>query len=349
MNAHADLYVRMERDGTSMRYRTFGRTGWRVSEIGFGAWAIGGGWGPQQDGESIAALHRALDLGVTFIDTAQGYGEGRSERLIGQVLRERGGRAGTGEVKVATKIPPTDGHWPPSPYDDMRERYPADYLRQGVEKSLRQLDAERLDLLQLHTWTRAWNQHPEPLETLRALQQEGKIDAIGISTPEHDQNSLVQLMREGWLDGVQVIYNIFEQEPAAEFLPAAQEHGVGVIVRVVFDEGSLTGKFTPRTSFPEGDFRRNYFKGDRLPAVIERVDAVRRTIQETTGEEQPDMPRTAIRFALQHPAVSTVIPGIRNVAQAEANVAASDAGPLDARLYDALKEHNWQRGFWYGG
>ena len=332
-----------------MRYRTFGRIGWQVSEIGFGAWAIGGSWGPQRDEDSIAALHRALDLGVTFIDTAQGYGDGRSERLIGQVLRVRGQRAGTGAVKIATKIPPTDGHWPPFPGDRMDQRYPADYLRQGVEKSLRQLDAERLDLVQLHTWTRAWNQHPAPLETLRALQREGKIDAIGISTPEHDQNALIQPMREGWLDGVQVIYNIFEQEPAAEFLPAAQEHGVGVIVRVVFDEGSLTGKFTPQTTFAEGDFRRAYFKGDRLPAVVERVEAVRRTVREVSGEGRPEMPATALRFALQHPAVSTVIPGIRTVAQAEANVAASDAGPLDERLYAALQEHNWPRGFWYGG
>lgn len=338
-----------ERSGDEMRYRTFGRTGWRVSEIGFGAWAIGGGWGPQRDEESIAALHRALDLGVTFIDTAQGYGEGRSERLIGKVLRERGQRAGAGEIKVATKIPPMDGHWPPFPDDDMRERYPDSYLREGVEKSLRQLDAERLDLVQLHTWTRAWNQHPAPLETLRDLQREGKIAAIGISTPEHDQPSLIQPMREGWLDGVQVIYNIFEQEPAAEFLPAAQEHGVGVIVRVAFDEGSLTGKFTPQTTFAEGDFRRAYFRGDRLAAVVDRVEAVRKTIRDATGEAQPDMPGIALRFALQHPAVSTVIPGIRTLAQADANIAASDAGPLDERLFAALKEHNWRRGFWYGG
>jgi aryl-alcohol dehydrogenase-like predicted oxidoreductase len=332
-----------------MRYRTFGRTGWQVSEIGFGGWAIGGGWGPQRDEESLAALHRALDLGVTFIDTAQGYGQGHSERLIGQVLRERGQRVGESDIKVATKIPPRDGHWPPFPYDDMDARYPAAYLRQGVEESLQRLEAERLDLLQLHTWTRAWNRQPAPLEALRALQKEGKIDAIGISTPEHDQNALIQLMREGWLDGVQVIYNIFEQEPAAELLPAARQHGVGVIVRVVFDEGSLTGKFTSETTFEDGDFRRSYFRGDRLAAVVKKVEAVRQTVQQLTGEQQPDMPVTALRFALQHPAVCTVIPGIRTTRQAEANVAASDLGPLDPQLYAALKEHNWRRADWYGG
>jgi len=341
--------VRTGEEKKTMRYRTFGRTGWQVSEIGFGAWAIGGSWGPQSDEDSVTALHRALDLGVTFIDTAQGYGNGRSERLIGQVLRQRGQRAGAGVVKVATKIPPMEGNWPPFPDDDVAQRYPADYLRQGVETSLRQLDAERLDLVQLHTWTRAWNKNPAPLETLRALRKEGKIAAIGISTPEHDQNSLIGLMREGWLDAVQVIYNIFEQEPAAEFLPAAQEHGVGVIVRVVFDEGALTGKFTPQTTFAEEDFRHAYFRGDRLPTVVEKVEAVRRTVREVTGEERPNMPDVALRFALRHPAVSTVIPGIRTVAQAEANSAASDGGPLDERLYGALKAHNWRRGFWYGG
>ncbi len=332
-----------------MRSRTFGRTGWQVSDIGFGGWAIGGGWGPQRDEDSLAALHRALDLGVTFIDTAQGYGQGHSERLIGRVLRERGQRVGTGDIKVATKIPPTDGHWPPFPDDDMNVRYPAVYLRRRVEESLRRLDAERLDLLQLHTWTRAWNQQPAPLVTLRELQKEGKIGAIGISTPEHDQNSLIQLMRQGWLDGIQVIYNIFEQEPAAELLPAALENGVGVIVRVVFDEGSLTGKFTSRTTFVQGDFRCSYFRGDRLATVVNKVEAVRLAVRKVTGEQQPDMAGTAIRFALQHPAVSTVIPGIRTVSQAEANVAVSDLGPLDSRLYAALKEHNWRRGDWYGG
>jgi len=331
-----------------MQYRTFGRMGWTVSEIGFGAWAIGGSWGTQQDSDSIAALHRALDLGVTLIDTAQGYGDGRSERLIGRVLGERGQRAGTGTVKVATKIPPVDGHWPPFPDDDQAERDPARYLRQGVERSLRDLDAERLDLVQLHTWTRAWNRHPAALETLRDLQKEGKIDAIGISTPEQDQNSLIDLMRQGWLDGVQVIYNIFEQEPAAEFLPVAQEHGVGVIVRVVFDEGALTGKFTPDTTFAEDDFRRGYFKGDRLPLVVQKVEAVRATVREVTGDAEPNLPSVALRFALRHPAVSTVIPGIRTVAQAEANCAVSDQPPLDERLYAALKEHNWRRAMWYG-
>ncbi|MEI9959957.1 MAG: aldo/keto reductase [Limisphaerales bacterium] len=246
-----------------MKYRIFGRLGWKVSEIGFGAWAIGGaGWGKQGDNESIRALHKALDLGCNFIDTAQGYGNGHSEEIIGRVWKERKGE----RIYVATKIPPQPGIWPPSPYDKIEDRFPEAYIRERVEASLRSLQTDCLDLLQLHTWTRAWNRHPTALEVLRALQKEGKLRGIGISTPEQDQNSLVDLMRGGWLDVVQVIYNIFEQEPAAEFLPAAQEHKVGVIVRVAFDEGALTGKFTEQTEFSEGEFRNNYFAGDRLAA-----------------------------------------------------------------------------------
>jgi aryl-alcohol dehydrogenase-like predicted oxidoreductase len=173
-----------------MQYRTLGRTGLKVSEIGFGAWAIGGGWGSQSEHDSLAALNRALDLGVNFIDTAAGYGDGRSERLIGQVLKSR-----PEQVWVATKTPPLPGHWPPSPYNRAEERYPEQYLRENVEERLRNLGTDRLDILQLHTWTRAWNKNPTPLEVLKKLQAEGKIRFIGISTPEHDQNSLIDLMR----------------------------------------------------------------------------------------------------------------------------------------------------------
>src|SRR2546423_1443611 len=226
-----------------MKYRTFGRLGWKVSEIGFGAWAIGGSWGTQRDDESIAALHKALDLGCNFIDTAQGYGNGRSEKIISQVLRERKGE----RVYVATKFPPTaNGAWPPTPHDSIEERFGEAYLRERLERSLRDLESDCIDIVQLHTWTRAWNRNPTALEVLRKFQKEGKIRGIGISTPEHDQNSLIDLMRNGWLDSVQVIYYNFEQEPAAEFLPAAVEHKVGVIVRVPFDESALTGRSEER-------------------------------------------------------------------------------------------------------
>ena len=235
-----------------MKFRQLGRTGLNVSEIGFGAWAIGGSWGPQSESESVGALNRALDLGVNFIDTAAGYGNGKSEQIIAKVLKTR-----REEVLVATKTPPAEGPWPPSPYCKLSDRYPEKYLRANIEERLRNLGTDRIDILQLHTWTRAWNRNPQCFEVLRKLKQEGKVRFVGISTPEHDQNSVIDLMRGGWVDAVQVIYNLFEQEPAAELLDVARECGVGVIVRVAFDEGALTGKFTADTKFAPDDFRAN--------------------------------------------------------------------------------------------
>jgi aryl-alcohol dehydrogenase-like predicted oxidoreductase len=326
-----------------MNYRTFGRLGWQVSEIGFGAWALGAsGWGPQDDNDSVKALHQALDLGCNFIDTAQGYGNGHSEKIIGRVLKERGGD----RVYVATKIPlKSPGAWPPTPYDRIEDRYPADFLRQQVESSLRNLQTDCLDLLQLHTWTRAWNRNPVALEVLQALKKEGKLRGIGISTPEPDQNAFVELMRQGWLDAVQVIYNIFEQEPAAELLPVALEHQVGVIVRVAFDEGSLTGKFKEETVFAQDDFRRNYFAGDRLVRTVQRVEKIKVVV----GAQEPDLPTAALKFALKPAAVSTVIPGMRNERQAAMNCAVGTQPPLSDELEKALRGHSWHRGHWYRG
>ena len=325
-----------------MKHRIFGRLGWQVSEIGFGAWAIGGtGWGKQGDDESVRALHKALDLGCNFIDTAQGYGDGHSEQIIGRVLKERKGE----RIYVATKNPPRPGNWPPSPYDKINDRYPEAYLREQVETSLRNLQTDCLDLLQLHTWTRAWNRNPTALEILRTLQQEGKLRGIGISTPEQDQNSLIDLMRGGWLDAVQVIYNIFEQEPAAEFLPVAKEHQVGVIVRVAFDEGALTGKFTEQTKFSTGEFRNNYFAGDRLARTVKRVEKIKAAI----GSAEPDVAMAALKFALKPAAVSTVIPGMRNARQVEMNCGVSDQPAMADELEMKLREHAWRRGVWYPG
>jgi len=324
-----------------MLYRKCGGTGLKVSEIGFGAWAIGESWwGRQKENDSIDALHKALDMGVNFIDTAQGYGEGKSERLIAKVLKER-----KEKIYVATKTPPAPGPWPPSPYCDMDDRYSEAYIRKNIEERLRYLGTDCIDVLQFHTWTRAWNKDPRPLDTLKKLQQEGKIKHIGISTPEQDQNSVIDLMRRGYLDTVQVIYNIFEQEPAAELLPVALENNVGIIVRVVFDEGVLTGKYNKDSVFPEGDFRRNYFAGDRLGRAVDRMEKIRQDI-EGSGLT---MPQAAIKFALAHPAVSTVITGIRNVAQAQANAGVSGMHDLPEEVLLKLRAHNWLKGVWYSG
>ncbi|PTY05613.1 aldo/keto reductase [Opitutaceae bacterium EW11] len=327
-----------------MKYRSFGKHG-TCSEIGFGAWAIGGSWGEQRDADSLAALNRALDLGCTFVDTAAGYGDGRSERLIGDVLRARRDAGRQEAVFVATKTPPSAGVWPPSPYCRAEERYSEKYLRENVATRLDNLGSKKIDLLQLHTWTRAWNRNPTPFKVLRQLQREGLVGLIGVSTPEQDQNSVIDLMRGGWVDSVQVIYNIFEQEPAAELLDVAKECGVGVIVRVAFDEGVLTGKFTKHTVFPKDDFRSAYFAGDRLERALRRVAEIQRDL-EGSGYT---MPQAALKFVLAHPAVSTVIPGIRNVAQAEANCGVSDLPDMPRDLVEKVHRHNWRRGVWYGG
>lgn len=326
-----------------MKYRPFGRLGWQVSEIGFGAWPLGGAmWGEQSDEESVAALHRFLDLGGNFIDTAQGYGDGRSERVIAKALR---GRPGGARVYVATKIPPQPGAWPPSPYDVIADRYDDAYLRGRLERSLRDLDTDCIDLLQLHTWSRAWNRDPAALETLRRFQKEGKILGIGISLPDHDPGAADELMRTAQVDAVQLIYNIFDQDPQAEALPTARQHEVAVIVRVPFDESALTGKLTRKTTFGEGDFRRRYFAGDRLERVIRRVEAIRATL----GAEEPDLAAAALKFALKPRAVSTVIPGMRNVRQVEMNCAVSDRPPMSDAIERRLRGHAWRRSNWYAG
>lgn len=323
-----------------MKYRGFGKTGMKVGELGFGAWAIGeSSWGSQDDVESLKALHRAAELGCTFIDTAQAYGEGRSEALIAKFRKEW-----KGDLVVATKTPPEGGAWPPTPHDSWETAYPERYLRANVEDRLRFLQADCLDILQLHTWTRAWNRDPQPFAILRKLQKEGKIRHVGVSTPEHDQNCVVDLMRGGWIDSVQVIYNIFEQEPAAEILPVAAETGTGVIVRMAFDEGALTGKFTRETVFPRGDFRAKYFRGERLGRVVDRVEKIKSDL-EGTGYT---LPQAALKFALAHAAVSTVIPGVRNPAQAEMNFPVSDLPDLPPDLITKLRRHIWRRAIWYG-
>lgn len=323
-----------------MKYRKFGKTGMEVSEIGFGAWAIGGSWGDQKKSDSLEALNTALDNGVNFIDTAAGYGDGKSEKIIGEFLKTR-----SENVFVCTKTPPAPGKWPPSPYCNIEERYSEKYLRENVEERLTNLQLSSLDVLLLHTWTRAWNDNPKALEILQKMKSEGLIKQIGISTPEHDQNCVIQLMRDGVIDVLQVIFNIFEQEPAAQILPVAKESGTGIIVRVAFDEGVLTGKYQGNESFGSDDFRSNYFAGDRLSRGVIRTEK----IKEEFKDSGYTMPELALKYAMTHDAISTVIPGIRNKDQAIQNTNVSDLPDLNPGTLEQLREHAWNRGFWYGG
>ena len=327
-----------------MRTRPLGHHGPQVSEIGFGAWALGGQWGEQSDADSTKALHKAIDNGVNFIDTAEGYGNGHSERIIASVLKDRGEN-----VFVGTKTPPDAGPWPPSPYCRWQDRYSAAYLRSNVNQRLKNLDIERIDLLMLHTWTRAWNDDPQPLLVLRQLREEGKINLIGISTPEQDQACVIQLMRDGLVDVVQVIYNLFDQEAAAQILPVAAETGTGVIVRVCLDEGALTGKYDKDHTFPDDDFRHQFFAGDRMERTADRVDAIRADMKQFEIIDQYTLADVALKFALDREEVSTVIAGMRNENQVAMNTRTSDLQDLPEALLIQLRRHNWLRGVWYSG
>ena len=315
-----------------MKYRILGKTGFKVSEIGFGGWAIGGGWGKQEDKDSIEALNVSIDKGVNFIDTAQAYGDGESEQLISEVLKQRKER-----IYVLTKIAPLQRIFPSSPYHKIDDSFPENYLKENVDERLRMLGVDSLDILLIHTWTRAWNKDPKPLMVLDKLRKEGKIKFIGISNPEQDQNSLIELMREGLIDVIEPVFNIFEQDPVAELLPAAQECNVGVVARVPFDEGSLTGKFTKNTTFEEGDFRNSYFKGDNLIWTIERVEKIKEEIKDSGFT----LPQVALKFILNQQAIHTVIPGMRSATHAELNTAVSDLPPLPKELVEKLKNHFW--------
>lgn len=327
-----------------MQTRLLSKDGPQVSEIGFGGWAIGGGWGNQDETASLRALHAAIDQGMNLIDTAAGYGDGRSERLIAQVLRDR-----SEPVFVATKTPPDAGPWPPSPYCRWQDRYSAAYLRDNVHQRLRNLQTDRLDLLQLHTWTAAWNDDPQPLLVLRQLREEGKIGLIGVSTPEQDQSCVIQLMRDGLVDTVQIIFNLFHQEPAAQLLPVAAETGTGVIVRVALDEGALTGKYSADHHFPKDDFRSNYFAGDRMARTCLRLATIRKDIEEFGLADQYSPADIALKFALSPTEVSSVIVGMRSVSQVEMNARVSHLRDLPDELIERLHRHNWLRGVWYGG
>jgi aryl-alcohol dehydrogenase-like predicted oxidoreductase len=320
-----------------VRYRELGRSGLPVSEIGYGAWGIGAsGWVGASEDESVRALNRAVDLGVNLIDTARGYGE--SERIVGRVVRERAGD----EILVATKVPPKNGVWPAPGGLDPAEAFPGAHIRQSLETSLRASGLDHFDVLQFHVWSDEWVGRGDWLETIAELKAEGKIRLFGVSINDHQPDNALALVRSGAVDTVQVIYNVFDQAPAEVLLPACQEHGVGVIVRVALDEGGLTGAITAGTTFPEGDFRNRYFSGDRPAEVERRAGAIVADLDIEPGA----LAETALRFVLSSPAVSTVIPGMRTVRNVDRNTAVSDGGSLTAEQLAVLAKHRWQRNFY---
>jgi aryl-alcohol dehydrogenase-like predicted oxidoreductase len=321
-----------------VNYRKLGRTGLEVSEVGYGAWGIGKSqWMGAEDDESLRALNTAIDLGLTFIDTALGYGEGHSERLVGQTVR---GREET--VHVATKIPPKNRVWPAPSGLHPDETFPADHVRESTETSLRNLGLETIDVQQFHVWQDEWLGDGGWQEAVEDLKREGKIRHFGVSINDHQPANAIKLIESGLVDTVQVIYNVFDQSPEDELLPACQEHGVGVIVRVPFDEGALTGAITPETEFDAGDFRNDYFRDDRKRQVHERV----RAIVSELGVTEDEIAEVALRYILSHPAVCTVIPGMRSVRNVERNMRVADGKGLPEDQVQLLKNHRWVRNFY---
>ncbi len=322
-----------------MKHRKLGRTGFEVSEIGYGAWGISGAqWIGASSDSSLLALRAAIERGIDFIDTALAYGDGVSERLVGQAVREAGGR-----VRVATKVPPKNRVWPARLGTGIEDVFPYEYIMASTEESLRNLNMDCVDLQQLHVWNPEWIHRDEWKRAFEDLKKSGKARAVGISINDHQPDTAIEIIETGLIDSVQVIYNVFDQTPEAKLFPACIKHNIGVIARVPFDEGSLTGRINADTVFPEGDFRNGYFKGDRKQQVADHVAAI---VDDLGLEDAAALPNIAMRFCLSAPAVSAVIPGMRSLSSVTGNVTASGQGPLPEQVLEILRRHQWNRNFY---
>ncbi len=324
-----------------MNYRRFGRTGWQVSEIGYGMWGLAG-WSGSDDQETLQSLHRAIELGCNFFDTAWAYGDGKSEQILGRVIKEDRNKAGIGgpdkHLYVATKVPPKNRRWPSQRDFTLDDCYPPEYVEEYIEKSLKNLGLETIDLMQLHTWEDRWLNDERLPKMIEAMKRSGKVRAFGPSLNRWEPANGIRCVLEGHADAVQVIYNIFDQNPEDALFPICRMKDTAVIARVPFDEGTLTGTLTVDSKWPEGDWRNTYFVRENLVSSVQHAEALRPLVP--AGSTMPEM---ALRFILSNPDVATIIPGMRKIKNVEANTKASDLGPLPAELRRKLKEHRWDR------
>ena len=316
-----------------MQYRRFGRSGWEVSEIGYGMWGLAG-WTGSDRKETDDSLNLAVDSGVNFFDTAWGYGEGLSERILGDLIK----RYPDKKIYAATKIPPKNRIWPSRREFSLKEVFPADYIVEYAETSLINLGLEQIDLLQFHVWEDGWAQEDEWKEAIQKLTKEGKVERWGISLNRWEPDNSLDTLKTGLIDAVQVIYNIFDQAPEDNLFPLCQKLDIGVIARVPFDEGTLTGTFTKETTFPADDWRSTYFVPENLNASVDHAEALRPVVPENMT-----MPELALRFILENPDVHTTIPGMRKLAHVKSNIATSDGVRLSDSLKEMLKQHRWDR------
>ena len=320
-----------------MNYRRFGRTGWKVSEIGYGMWGMAG-WTGSQDTESLDSLQRSVDLGCNFFDTAWAYGNGHSEQLLGKILRNNASNVPGKKLYTATKMPPKNRRWPSRREFTLDESYPPDYIEEYLHKSLQNIGVETLDLIQFHTWEDGWLDDARLPRAIEKLRNSGKVRAVGISINRWEPRNGIRAVRDGVVDAVQVIYNIFDQNPEDELFPACREKDVAVIARVPFDEGTLTGTLTLDSKWPKGDWRNTYFVAENLKASVAHAEALKPLLRDGLA-----MPEMALRFILNNSDVSTIIPGMRKRRHVEANIAAGGRGPLGDALYAELRKHRWER------
>jgi aryl-alcohol dehydrogenase-like predicted oxidoreductase len=316
-----------------MKYRRFGRTGWEVSEIGYGMWGMAG-WSGSDDSESLDALQLSVELGCNFFDTAWAYGDGHSERLLGRLINDNPDRT----LYAATKVPPKNRKWPPRRGSPIAEVFPSNYIREYTELSLENLDRPYIDLLQFHVWEDDWAEDERWQRTVDDLRSEGLVQAFGISINRWEPANSLKTLRTGLIDTVQVIYNIFDQAPEDELFPLCRELDIGVIARVPFDEGSLTGTLTKESKWPQGDWRNTYYVPENLNPTVDRADALKPLVPKDSS-----MASMALQFILANPDVSVTIPGMRKPAHVEANLASSDATELPESLLAELRKHRWDR------
>jgi aryl-alcohol dehydrogenase-like predicted oxidoreductase len=316
-----------------MHYRPFGRLGWEVSEVGYGMWGLAG-WTGSDDNESREALQLAVDLGCNFFDTAAAYGDGRSERILGHLLRDNPDK----RLYTATKVAPKNRTWPSRRGFKLDDVFPSDYIRASVEQSLINLNAPRIDLLQFHVWEDDWADDERWHRTVDDLKREGLILGMGVSINRWEPANAIRTLRTGLIDAVQVIYNIFDQAPEDELFPVCRELDVAVIARVPFDEGSLIGNLTKDTTWPAGDWRGTYFVPENLSKTVDRVEKLKPVVP-----RDMTMPELALRFVLSNPDVATVIPGMRKPRNVRANMDAAERRALPAEVLETLRGHRWDR------
>ena len=316
-----------------MKMRTFGRLGWQVSDVGYGMWGLAG-WTGRDEEETRASLQLAVDLGCDFFDTALAYGDGVSEQILGRLVKDNPAK----KLHVASKIPPKNRQWPSRRGSLLSDVFPADYIRSSTEESLRHLGMSSLDLMQFHVWEDDWAADESWQKAVEQLKAEGLVKSFGISVNRWEPTNCVKTLRTGLIDAVQVIYNIFDQNPEDELFPVCRELGVAVIARVPFDEGTLTGTLTKESTWPEGDWRNTYFVKENLHASVDRAEKLRPVVP-----AEMTMADLAMRFILANPDVATIIPGMRKTKNVRANIASSDAAPLSKELLAELKKHRWDR------